>query len=327
MSYLREVVWVLAAVLLAIPLTADAQVWVDGYYRDDGTYVNGYYRSSPDGNPYNNYSFPGNYNPNNGEVTSGSVEAYLRNYYNDSDGESGGPVWVEGYYRNDGTYVEGHWRTAPDGGLTNNYLYPKSYNSNTHKKTGGSIPRGGYYVLTVQKALQVLGYDPGPTDGLWGPKTESAIRSFQRSQNLRVDGIPGEQTLRKIESVLDTRTNSSTSPPSYDTSKFAGEWNGNYTCGQGRTGLTLSLEVSHADGIQGTFIFYSVDSNPSVPGGSYRVSGNLNQNGHLILRGVRWIERPLGYRMVDVVGVLGPRDNTLGGVICNNPFSLSKGEI
>lgn len=27
---------------------------VDGYYRSDGSYVNGYIRSNPDGNPYNN---------------------------------------------------------------------------------------------------------------------------------------------------------------------------------------------------------------------------------------------------------------------------------
>jgi len=38
--------------------------WVRGYYSGDGIYVQPYYRTNPDGNPYNNYSFPGNYNPN-----------------------------------------------------------------------------------------------------------------------------------------------------------------------------------------------------------------------------------------------------------------------
>ena len=33
-----------------------SQVSVKGYYRKDGTYVQPYMRSSPDGNPYNNYS-------------------------------------------------------------------------------------------------------------------------------------------------------------------------------------------------------------------------------------------------------------------------------
>lgn len=39
-----------------------------------------YYR--PDSNPFNNYSFPGKYNPNKGCTTSGSSSSYLRNYYN-----------------------------------------------------------------------------------------------------------------------------------------------------------------------------------------------------------------------------------------------------
>src|SRR5690606_33588714 len=50
-------------------------------YRKDGTYVKSHYRSSPDGNPYNNYSYPGNYNPYTGVTAKGSEEAYSRNYY------------------------------------------------------------------------------------------------------------------------------------------------------------------------------------------------------------------------------------------------------
>ena len=30
-------------------------------------------------------------------------------------------VWVNGYYRKDGTYVQGHTRSAPDGDRSNNY--------------------------------------------------------------------------------------------------------------------------------------------------------------------------------------------------------------
>lgn len=59
-------------------------VHVSGYFRSNGTYVHGYERSAPDGNPYNNYGFPGNYNPNTGEISGGSIDAYLRNYYKSS---------------------------------------------------------------------------------------------------------------------------------------------------------------------------------------------------------------------------------------------------
>lgn len=33
---------------------ASAQI-VNGYFRDNGTYVQPHFRSAPDGNPYNNY--------------------------------------------------------------------------------------------------------------------------------------------------------------------------------------------------------------------------------------------------------------------------------
>ena len=67
------------------PLEVDAgRVKVRGYYRKDGTYVRPHYRTAPDGNPYNNYSFPGNYNPNTGRITPGNPQTYLDRYYNRS---------------------------------------------------------------------------------------------------------------------------------------------------------------------------------------------------------------------------------------------------
>lgn len=44
-----------------------ADTYVRGYTRKDGTYVQPHYRSSPDGNPYNNWSTRGNVNPYTGE--------------------------------------------------------------------------------------------------------------------------------------------------------------------------------------------------------------------------------------------------------------------
>lgn len=60
---------------------ADAAVYVRGYTRKDGTYVQPHYRSNPDGNPYNNWSYPGNTNPYTDKVASGNPDTYLRNYY------------------------------------------------------------------------------------------------------------------------------------------------------------------------------------------------------------------------------------------------------
>jgi hypothetical protein len=68
-----------------------AQQWVNPYVRSDGTPVQGYWRSTPDGDPYNNYSYPGNTNPFTGKVAPGNPDTYLRNYYNrGSDNGYGG---------------------------------------------------------------------------------------------------------------------------------------------------------------------------------------------------------------------------------------------
>jgi hypothetical protein len=70
--------------------TVDADVWVNGHTRKDGTYVQGHYRSNPDGNPYNNWSYPGNTNPYTGEVAPGNPDTYLQNYYGTPGTTAGG---------------------------------------------------------------------------------------------------------------------------------------------------------------------------------------------------------------------------------------------
>lgn len=45
-----------------------ADVYVRGYSRNDGTYIAPHYRSTPDGNPWNNWSTDGNVNPYTGVV-------------------------------------------------------------------------------------------------------------------------------------------------------------------------------------------------------------------------------------------------------------------
>ena len=52
---IRRLVLSLVALALLVPALVSAQVFVPGYLRRDGTYVQPHYRSYPDGNPYNNY--------------------------------------------------------------------------------------------------------------------------------------------------------------------------------------------------------------------------------------------------------------------------------
>lgn len=55
----------------------------------------------------------------------------------------------------------------------------------------------GSEVSAMQQALVTIGgfgLDPGPIDGQFGPKTESAVRGFQTQTGITVDGIVGDRT-------------------------------------------------------------------------------------------------------------------------------------
>lgn len=49
-------------------------------------------------------------------------------------------------------------------------------------------------VRELQTALKERGFDPGQIDGIFGKKTERAVKRFQRSCGLKPDGIAGKRT-------------------------------------------------------------------------------------------------------------------------------------
>ena len=51
-------------------------------------------------------------------------------------------------------------------------------------------------VLSTQKRLRELGFDPGPIDGIRGRRTIGAIKRFQAANGLEADGIVGPLTTR-----------------------------------------------------------------------------------------------------------------------------------
>lgn len=52
----------------------------------------------------------------------------------------------------------------------------------------------GAEVTRLQAALNALGYACGAADGIFGAKTEAAVRAFQQANSLTVDGIAGKAT-------------------------------------------------------------------------------------------------------------------------------------
>ena len=53
-------------------------------------------------------------------------------------------------------------------------------------------------VEELQTRLLELGYDPGRTDGIFGRRTEAAVRAFQRDSGLVPDGICASLTMRAL---------------------------------------------------------------------------------------------------------------------------------
>ena len=61
-----------------------------------------------------------------------------------------------------------------------------------------SSPVHANKVLTVQELLTKLGYEPGPTDGEYGNKTELALKSYYISKNKKYDGEISDNELNDL---------------------------------------------------------------------------------------------------------------------------------
>jgi peptidoglycan hydrolase-like protein with peptidoglycan-binding domain len=89
------------------------------------------------------------------------------------------------------TIVEGVLIGAVAGGATG-LLTDKSQvdlGEPAWKKGAKAQPNAGEdTVRNIQAGLGKLGYDPGPADGRFGPKTRDAIRKYQERNKLLVDG-------------------------------------------------------------------------------------------------------------------------------------------
>lgn len=50
----------------------------------------------------------------------------------------------------------------------------------------------------LQEELNELGFDAGPADGIFGPRTERAVMAFQADKGLSIDGVVGNETWKAL---------------------------------------------------------------------------------------------------------------------------------
>ncbi|HZI06727.1 MAG TPA: peptidoglycan-binding domain-containing protein, partial [Archangium sp.] len=82
--------------------------------------------------------------------------------------------------------------------------------SGTLLKNGATGPA----VESLQKQLQQAGFEPGGTDGAFGPRTEAAVKAFQKAKGLDADGVVGPRTKAALDMATQAPSTPSTGAPS-----------------------------------------------------------------------------------------------------------------
>lgn len=86
-------------------------------------------------------------------------------------------------------------------------IISKSYGLSRYGSNGNEVKE-------IQQKLKNWGYYDGDVDGIFGSKTLEAVKYFQKANNLKVDGIVGDETLKALgitSSSSSTSTSSSNS--------------------------------------------------------------------------------------------------------------------
>lgn len=101
-----------------------------------------------------------------------------------------------------------------------------------------------------------------------------------------------------------------------DLEPLVGTWTGEYTCAQGETGLTLTIEPIDDESVRALFEFFPLPENPGAREGSFQLVGGY-QGDRVVFEQEKWIEQPENYGMVDleVTSPIEPDMDELTGTV------------
>jgi len=164
-------------------------------------------------------------------------------------------------------------------------------------------------VAKAQVRLNQLGYNSGPVDGILGHKTSKAVKTFERDNNMPVDGfvtvklvdalrasnnfVQKNQTWPKQNNIGTIKTISS----NVRTKKasIGGLWTGYFYCSERKFALELTIkDIPKTSHVSADFVFSALGSGVSRPSGRVAMSGmhKVYGNLHFIkLRGSEWVEQ------------------------------------
>ena len=106
------------------------------------------------------------------------------------------------------------------------------------------------------------------------------------------------------------------SAPKSAPDKLTGQWQGEYRCQDDLVGFSVDIAELTDHQLSAVFEFFPISGSPSVPRGSYAMSGQLTPDeGQVKLWATDWIDRPVGIQQHDLEGWLDDDGETMSGHI------------
>jgi peptidoglycan hydrolase-like protein with peptidoglycan-binding domain len=126
----------------------------------------------------------------------------------------------------------------------------------------GSLRHGsrGEDVRSLQNQLRSAGFNPGRSDGIFGPRTERALRNYQSAMGLKNDGIAGRRTFAALNG-----------PDSFEPSRPGAQGGVN-----GTNGTQPNRPAAQA-GVNGTARLNGQPNGKGMTNGTITVNGNTYQ--------------------------------------------------
>ncbi len=118
-------------------------------------------------------------------------------------------------------------------------LQPQVYALSKRGSTGNEVRQ-------IQQRLIQWGYLTGSADGIYGAKTEAAVKRFQQNNGLTPDGIAGSATLAKIGITSSSSQTTSIKIVSLLAMLISGEARGETYEGQVAVGAVVLNRVRHS---------------------------------------------------------------------------------